>query len=156
MVRGIFKNLSLLVLVLLISSVALPVCFAKTEVKGQKQEVVQPTKDEIEKTGNLEVRAKELPEQAKGKGKGKREQLNEFILKCDGVEYKLICRLGKGKNKDLVNKLLSLNGKTITVKGNLLPANPPKHPLAAIVVREVFEVQAQQQITPPQSSSTQP
>ncbi|HCC47196.1 MAG TPA: hypothetical protein DEQ38_03635 [Elusimicrobia bacterium] len=74
-----------------------------------------------EKTGTIEViKADEA----------KKEKYNTVLLKVGEETIKLL----PGADKKNFKKLETLGGKTVTVKGALLPAHPPKYPLAAIKV----------------------
>lgn len=63
----------------------------------------------------------------------KNEKYDTILLKVDKESFKLL----PGSDKKAFAPLAKLNGKTVTVTGELLPANPPKYPLAAIKVAAV-------------------
>ncbi len=98
------------------------------------EEAAKPAGDEekkpleaIEVSGVLEV---------KDADESKGEKHKTVLLTVGETVYRLI----PGKDtKDLFPKLETLGGKTIKVKGEVLPANPPKYPLAAIKVAEYSE-----------------
>lgn len=60
----------------------------------------------------------------------KNEKYDTILLNV----YKETFKLLPGSDKKAFAPLAKLNGKTVTVTGELLPANPPKYPLAAIKV----------------------
>lgn len=68
----------------------------------------------------------------------KNEKYDTILLKIDKETFKLL----PGKDKKVFKPLEKLGGKTVTVTGELLPANPPKYPLAAIKVASVAKVKA--------------
>ena len=68
----------------------------------------------------------------------KKEKYDTVLLKVDKETYKLI----PAKDKKLFKELESLGGKTVRVNGEVLPANPPRYPLAAIKVNTFSVVEA--------------
>ncbi|MDD3146972.1 MAG: hypothetical protein PHD82_06685 [Candidatus Riflebacteria bacterium] len=66
----------------------------------------------------------------------KNEKHKTVLLKAGEITYRLI---PNKDSKELFVKLEAMTGKTVTVKGDLLPANPPKYPLAAIKVTSFTE-----------------
>ena len=90
----------------------------------------QKTKYEIkEVTGVVEIAKADA---------AKKEKYDTVLLKEGEKTYKLI----PAKDKNMFKKLEALGGKTVMVKGPLLPANPPKYPLAAIKVDSFSVVEA--------------
>jgi hypothetical protein len=68
----------------------------------------------------------------------KNEKYDTVLLKAGDETIKLI----PGKDKKVFKPLEKLDGKTVTVKGEYLPPNPPKYPLAALKVHSFGEVKA--------------
>jgi len=68
----------------------------------------------------------------------KKEKYNTILLKAGEETFKLL----PGSDKKAFTPLEKLGGKTVTVTGELLPANPPKYPLAAIKVATVVKAAA--------------
>ena len=68
----------------------------------------------------------------------KKEKYDTILLKVDAESFKLL----PGADKKAYKPLAKLDGKTVTVTGELLPANPPKYPLAAIKVASVAKAAA--------------
>jgi hypothetical protein len=90
----------------------------------------QKTKYEIkEVTGVVEI--------VKADAK-KKEKYDTVLLKEGEKTYKLI----PAKDKKLFKELEALGGRKVTVIGTLLPANPPRYPLAALKVESFAEVKA--------------
>lgn len=97
------------------------------------------TKEEralTEKTGIIEV-MKADP--------AKKEKYNTVLLKVGEETIKLLP--GKENKKEFKN-LETLAGKNVAVKGTLLPANPPKYPLAALKVASFAEIKAAKPAAP--------
>jgi len=67
-----------------------------------------------------------------------KEKYDTILLKVGEETFKLL----PGEDKKAFKPLGKLDGKTVTVTGRLLPANPPKYPLAAIKVASVLEAAA--------------
>lgn len=89
------------------------------------------TKNEtVTKTGTIEVKKADA---------AKKEKFDTVLLKVGETTYKL---LPGRDNKKAFKPLEKLGGKTVTVSGELLPANPPKYPLAAIKVASFTEAGA--------------
>ncbi len=97
---------------------ASPCAFAK-EGKPAAGKFAKVKIEQVEKTGVLEVKAKE-----------KGEKYNTVTLKVGEAIFRLIPGKGSKGKFDAIEKMA---GKEITVKGGLLPANE-KHPLDAIKV----------------------
>ncbi|MDD5208411.1 MAG: hypothetical protein PHV36_03430 [Elusimicrobiales bacterium] len=94
--------------------------------QAQKQE----KKTELtEKTGVISVQ-KADPK--------KNEKYDTILLKAGEESIKLL----PGADKKVFKPLEKLAGKTVTVKGEYLPPNPPKYPLAALKVASFAEVKA--------------
>lgn len=83
----------------------------------------------VEKTGVIEIIKADA---------AKKEKYNTILLKVGEETFKLL----PGEDKKAFKPLEKLGGKTVTVTGQLLPANPPKYPLAAIKVATVLEAAA--------------
>lgn len=66
----------------------------------------------------------------------KNEKHKTVLLKVGEVTYRLI---PSKDSKESFVKLEAMTGKTVNVKGEVLPANPPKYPLAAIKVASFTE-----------------
>lgn len=97
------------------------------------------TKEEralTEKTGVIEVIKADA---------AKKEKYNTVLLKAGEETIKLLP--GKGDKREFKN-LEALGGKNVTVKGELLPANPPKYPLAALKVASFAELKAPKAAAP--------
>lgn len=89
------------------------------------------TKNEtVTKTGVIEVKMADAK---------KKEKFNTVLLTVGEVTYKLLP--GRDTKKTFKN-LEKLGGKTVTVSGELLTANPPKYPLPAIKVASFAETEA--------------
>lgn len=102
---------------------------AVTEPAAPVDEAAKPAKKDLETidtAGVIEV----IPADA-----AKKEKYNTILLKVGEVTYKLL----PGKDKKAFGQLESLAGKTVKVKGSVMPANPPKYPMAAIKVEEFSE-----------------
>lgn len=84
----------------------------------------------VTKTGTIEVKKADA---------AKKEKFDTVLLKVGEITYKL---LPGRDNKKAFKTLEKLGGKTVTVSGELLPANPPKYPLAAIKVASFTEAGA--------------
>lgn len=84
----------------------------------------------VTKTGAIEVKKADA---------AKKEKFDTVLLKVGEITYKL---LPGRDNKKAFKTLEKLGGKTVTVSGELLPANPPKYPLAAIKVASFTEAGA--------------
>lgn len=84
-------------------------------------------RETVTKTGSLEIKEADAK---------KKEKFNTVLLKVGEVTYKLLPGRDTKKNFKALEKL---GGKTVTVTGELLPANPPKYPLAAIKVASFAE-----------------
>ncbi len=112
--------------VVLLSVVVLFAAVTLLEAKGKAGGKPKFSKGEpVEKTGVIEV----TPSEGK-------QKFPTVTLKVGADVFKVVP--GKG-GKNIMKKLEALNGKTVTLKGNLLPANPPKHPMAAIKVESFTE-----------------
>ncbi len=83
----------------------------------------------VEKTGVIEI-IKADP--------AKHEKYDTILLKAGEESIKLL----PGADKKVFKPLEKMAGKTVTVKGEFLPPNPPKYPLAAIKVQSVVEAKA--------------
>ncbi|NLI79011.1 MAG: hypothetical protein GX442_21535 [Candidatus Riflebacteria bacterium] len=81
----------------------------------------------VEKTGVLEVQPP-----------GPKQKYATVLLKVGKEVFKL---LPAKTAKDIMPKLEAMNGKEVTVKGNLLPADA-KHPLPAISITSFTEATA--------------
>lgn len=68
----------------------------------------------------------------------KKEKYDTILLKAGEETFKLL----PGADKKAFKPLEKLGGKTVNVTGELLPANPPKYPLAALKVASVVKVAA--------------
>ena len=110
---------------------AAPVVDATQPTPAVVEEVAKPAEGEkkaleaIETSGVIEVAEP-----------GEGEKHKKVTLKVGETVYRLI---PSKDSKDLFKKLEEMAGKTVKVKGELLPANPPKYPLAAIKVAEFSE-----------------
>jgi hypothetical protein len=92
------------------------------------QDKAQAKKPElVEKTGVVAVQKAD---------QAKHEKYDTITIKVGDESIKLL----PGKDKKAFQPLEKMAGKTVTVKGEYLPANPPKYPLAAIKVTSVKEV----------------
>lgn len=91
----------------------------------------------VTKTGTIEVKKADA---------AKKEKFDTVLLKVGEITYKL---LPGRDNKKAFKTLEKLGGKTVTVSGELLPANPPKYPLAAIKVASFTEAGAAVDAAPP-------
>jgi hypothetical protein len=83
----------------------------------------------VEKTGAIEIIKADA---------AKNEKFDTILLKAGEETIKLL----PNKDKKAFKPLEKLAGKTVTVKGEFLPPNPPKYPLAAIKVNACTEVKA--------------
>jgi len=83
----------------------------------------------VEKTGVIEIIKADA---------AKKEKYDTILLQVGEETFKLL----PGADKKAFKPLGKLAGKTVTVTGQLLPANPPKYPLAAIKVATVTEAMA--------------
>ncbi|MGD9642604.1 MAG: hypothetical protein AB7V08_07675 [Elusimicrobiales bacterium] len=81
----------------------------------------------VEKTGVVEIVKADA---------AKNEKFDTILLKAGEETIKLL----PSKDKKAFKPLEKMAGKTITVKGEFLPPNPPKYPLAAIKVKACKEV----------------
>lgn len=81
----------------------------------------------VEKTGVIEI-IKADP--------AKNEKFDTILLKAGEETIKLI----PNKDKKAFKPLEKMAGKNVAVKGEFLPPNPPKYPLAAIKVNACKEV----------------
>lgn len=81
----------------------------------------------VEKTGAIEI-IKADP--------AKNEKFDTILLKAGEETIKLL----PNKDKKAFKPLEKMAGKNVTVKGEFLPPNPPKYPLAAIKVNACNEV----------------
>lgn len=81
----------------------------------------------VEKTGVIEI-IKADP--------AKNEKFDTILLKAGEETIKLI----PNKDKKAFKPLEKMAGKNVNVKGEFLPPNPPKYPLAAIKVNACKEV----------------
>lgn len=81
----------------------------------------KPKLEKVEKAGVIEIIKADA---------AKQEKYDTILLKVGEETIKLL----PAKDKKTFKKLEALGGKNVTVKGDLLPANPPKYPLAAIKV----------------------
>ncbi len=107
---------------------------ATQPIPAVTEEVAKPAADEekkaleaIETSGVLEVIDADA---------SKNEKHKTVLLKVGETTYRLI---PNKDSKDLFVKLEGMTGKTVNVKGEVLPANPPKYPLAAIKVASFTE-----------------
>ena len=66
----------------------------------------------------------------------KKEKYDTVMLKAGEENIRLI----PGTDKKAFKPLEKLGGKTVTVKGQYLPPNPPKYPLAAMKVASFIVV----------------
>jgi len=78
----------------------------------------------VEKTGVISIQKADA---------AKHEKYDTIMLKVGEEAIKLL----PSKDKKAFKPLEKLDGKTVTVKGEYLPPNPPKYPLAAIKVVSV-------------------
>ncbi|OGR81028.1 MAG: hypothetical protein A2X32_08785 [Elusimicrobia bacterium GWC2_64_44] len=90
---------------------------AWAQTQGKKPELV-------EKTGVIQIQKADA---------AKNEKYDTIMLKVGEESIKLL----PSKDKKVFKPLEKLDGKTITVKGEYLPPNPPKYPLAAIKVLSI-------------------
>lgn len=110
---------------------AAPVVDATQPTPAVVEEAVKPAEGEkkaleaIETSGVIEVAEP-----------GEGEKHKKVTLKVGEIVYRLI---PNKESVDMFKKLEEMAGKTVKVKGELLPANPPKYPLAAIKVAEFSE-----------------
>ena len=95
-------------------------------LSARAQEQTKEKRDQVEKAGVLEVIKADA---------AKKEKYSTLLLKVGEETFKLL----PGNDKKLFKGLETLGGKSVTVKGTLLPANPPKYPLAAIKVASFAE-----------------
>lgn len=102
-----------------------PVVSQAAKADKDAKKVIVAT-EAVEKTGVLEV----IPAD-----KTKKEKYNTVLLKVGADTFKLL----PGKNKNVLKMLEEMTGKEVTVKGDMMPANPPKYPMAAIKVSEYTE-----------------
>ena len=102
-----------------------PVVSQAAKADKDAKKVVVAT-EAVEKTGVLEV----IPAD-----KAKNEKFNTVLLKVGADTFKLL----PGKNKNVLKMLEEMTGKEVTVKGDMMAANPPKYPMAAIKVSEYTE-----------------
>lgn len=104
---------------------------AKKEVKQEvKKEAAKEVKKElVEKSGVIQIIKADA---------AKQEKYDTILLKAGDETIKLL----PGKDKKLFKPLEKLDGKTVAVKGEFLPPNPPKYPLAAMKVASFTEVKA--------------
>ncbi|HNV72200.1 MAG TPA: hypothetical protein PKO06_21005 [Candidatus Ozemobacteraceae bacterium] len=109
--------------VALVAGCPMGVQAAKADKEAKKAVVA---KESVEKTGVIEVVKADA---------AKKEKYDTVLLKVGEESFKLI----PGKNKKVFKMLEVMAGKNVTVKGTLMPANPPKYPLAAIKVDEYTE-----------------
>jgi len=97
-------------------------------VIGALAQAKAKTKNEVvSKTGVIEIIKADA---------AKKEKYDTILLKVDKEAYKLL----PGSDKKAFKPLEKLGGANVTVTGELLPANPPKYPLAAIKVASVAKV----------------
>jgi hypothetical protein len=85
--------------------------------------------EEVEKVGVIEIVKADA---------AKKEKYDTVLLTVGEETFKLI----PSKDKKAFKLLESLGGKQVTVKGKLMPAKPPKYPLAAILVESFEETEA--------------
>lgn len=83
----------------------------------------------VEKTGVIEIVKADA---------AKNEKFDTILLKAGEETIKLI----PNKDKKAFKPLEKMAGKNVTVKGEYLPPNPPKYPLAAIKVNACAEAKA--------------
>ena len=93
--------------------------------EGKEGKEARPALEPIDTTGILVVTEPD---------KAKKQKYKNVTLKVGEKTYRLL----PASNKELFSKLEELSGKTIKVKGSLLPANE-KYPLPAIKVEEFSE-----------------
>ena len=100
--------------------------FCGTEQKAKAKAGV-PKAELVEKTGVIEIQKADP---------AKKEKYNTVLLKVGEETFKLVPSKAMMKGFKAIEKL---GGKTVVVKGNLMPAKPPKYPLAAILVESFSE-----------------
>lgn len=89
-------------------------------------DTVQGVIEAVETTGVIEIVKADS---------AKDEKYDTILLKAGEITYKLI----PNKDKEAFKKLETMAGKTLKVMGLIMPANPPKYPLAAIKVDSFTE-----------------
>lgn len=89
-------------------------------------DTVQGVIETVETTGVIEIVKADS---------AKNEKYDTILLKAGEITYKLI----PNKDKEAFKKLETMAGKTLKVMGLIMPANPPKYPLAAIKVDSFTE-----------------
>ncbi|HBE88730.1 MAG TPA: hypothetical protein DDW67_06275 [Elusimicrobia bacterium] len=94
---------------------------------GARAEAPVKKTELVEKTGVIEIIKADA---------AKNEKFDTILLKSGEEAIKLL----PGKDKKAFKPLEKMAGKTVTVKGEFLPPNPPKYPLAAIKVSACAEV----------------
>ena len=98
---------------------------ARAQEKAKaKPEVKKPAVEMVEKTGTIEIKKAD---------ETKNEKYDTILLKVGDETIKLL----PGKDKKTFKPLAKLGGKEVIVKGEFLPPNPPKYPLAALKVASV-------------------
>ena len=103
--------------------------FAAANVAFAADQKEKAKSEPVEKVGVIEIRKADP---------AKKEKYNTVLLKVGEETFKLI----PGKDKEIkksFKKLESLEGKEVTVTGALMPAKPPKYPMAAILVESFAE-----------------
>lgn len=131
---------------LLVASLAVAMFFGSHCVFAQKGKNIKAIKgafnkgESVEKSGVVEVQKAE-----------KGQKFDNVTLKIGSDVFRLI-PTGPGK-KGMMDEISKLAGKEITVKGILLPVNPPKFPLAAIKVESFGEKKADSAAAATPSSS---
>ena len=114
---------------ILASCLALAILAGAGVIGARAQDKAKAMKEVVTKTGVIEI-IKADP--------AKKEKYDTILLKIDKETIKLL----PGADKKAFKPLEKLNGKTVTVTGELLPPNPPIYPLAALKVASVAKAAA--------------
>ncbi|MEI7529173.1 MAG: hypothetical protein WCK76_09525 [Elusimicrobiota bacterium] len=114
---------------ILASCLALALLAGAGVIGARAQDKAKAKNEVVTKTGVIEI-IKADPV--------KKEKYDTILLKIDKETIKLL----PGADKKAFKPLEKLNGKTVTVTGELLPPNPPKYPLAALKVASVAKAAA--------------
>ncbi|MCX5792938.1 MAG: hypothetical protein NTY45_12105 [Elusimicrobia bacterium] len=114
---------------ILASCLALAILAGAGVIGARAQDKAKAKNEVVTKTGVIEI-IKADP--------AKKEKYDTILLKIDKETIKLL----PGADKKAFKPLEKLNGKTVTVTGELLPPNPPKYPLAALKVASVAKAAA--------------
>ncbi len=116
---------------------------AQAAKPGKEAKAAVVAKEMVEKTGVIEVTPA---------NKEKKEKYSTIVLKVGEESFKLL----PGKNKKVLKMLEEMSGKQVTVKGALMPANPPKYPMAAIKVEEYTEAAGTAPAAAPAPAAAEP